>query len=76
VHHGGVAEEPGEDVYYDNHVQLDLSLSQRVSRKIKIFADLVNLTNEPLRYYVGVPDRPIQEEYYRWWASVGIKVNF
>ena len=71
-----VGEDPAEDVYYDDHVQLDLSLSQRVTGKVRLFADLVNLTNEPLRYYVGVPDRPVQEEYYRWWASFGVKVNF
>jgi hypothetical protein len=40
------------------------------------FADFLNLTNAPLRYYEGVTTRPIQEEYYRWWASFGVRMNF
>jgi hypothetical protein len=38
--------------------------------------DVLNLTNAPLRYYEGVVNRPIQEEYYRWWATFGVKFNF
>ena len=29
-----------------------------------------------LRYYEGTTTRPIQEEYYRWWATFGVKMNF
>jgi len=36
----------------------------------------LNLTNAPLRYYEGTWDRPIQEEYYRWWLLFGVKANF
>lgn len=64
------------DVYYDNHTQWDLSLSQQVLRRVRVFADVLNLTNAPLRYFEGTTNRPIQEEYYRWWASFGVKVNF
>lgn len=70
---GGTA---AEDVYYDNHTQLDVNVSQRVTRNIRVVVDALNLTNAPLRYYQGVPTRPTQEEYYRWWAMVGVKVNF
>jgi TonB-dependent receptor len=63
-----------EDVYYDNHTQLDISLSQRIGPRLQLFADFLNLTNAPLRYYQGTPNRPLQEEYYRWWTSVGAKV--
>ena len=65
-----------EDVYYDNHVQLDVNLSQRITRNIRGFVDALNLTNAPLRYYLGSSNRPIQQEYYRWWAMFGVKVNF
>jgi TonB-dependent receptor len=64
------------DVYYDNHTQFDVSLSQRVTRHIRVYADFLNLTNAPLRYYQGASNRPIQEEYYRWWTMAGVKVNF
>jgi TonB-dependent receptor len=64
------------DVYYDDHVQWDLSLSQQVLRRARVFVDMLNLTNAPLRYFEGTTNRPIQEEYYRWWATFGVKVNF
>jgi hypothetical protein len=70
-----VGEVAAEDRYYDDHVQLDLTASQGIGKRVRIFLDLLNLTNEPLRYYRGVPDRPDQEEYYRWWAMFGVKLN-
>jgi TonB-dependent receptor len=71
-----VGEEASGDIYYDDHVQLDLSASQRITKGLRLFAEVNNLTNEPLRYYEGVSDRPIQEEYYRWWGSFGLKWDF
>jgi TonB-dependent receptor len=71
-----VGESVEEDVFYDNHTQLDVNLSQRVKGTFRIFADLLNLTNAPLRYYIGAPNRPIQEEYYRWWTMVGVRASF
>lgn len=55
---------------------LDVNLSQRLTPHIRVYADFLNLTNAPLRYYIGTTSRPIQEEYYRWWSMFGVKVNF
>jgi TonB-dependent receptor len=71
-----VGEEAAGDVYYDDHVQLDVAASQRLTKGLRLFLEVNNLTNEPLRYYEGVPDRPIQEEYYRWWGTFGLKWDF
>jgi outer membrane receptor protein involved in Fe transport len=71
-----VGETEAGDIYYDNHAQLDLAASQRIANGLRLFAEVNNLTNEPLRYYEGVADRPIQEEYYRWWGTFGIKWDF
>lgn len=71
-----VGAEADSDVYYDNHTQLDLSVSQRLTRGIRAYVDVLNLTNAPLRYYQGSSNRPVQEEYYRWWATFGVKLNF
>ena len=64
--HGRYIDQVGEtiadDIHYDNHTQMDVNLSQRVKGGFRLFADFLNLTNAPLRYYVGVPNRPIQEE--------------
>jgi hypothetical protein len=56
--------------------QLDFSASQRITSKLRIFVELINLTDEPYRVYEGSSDRPVQEEYYSWWGTIGVKVNF
>ncbi len=71
-----VGETAREDVFYDNHVQWDVNVSQRLTKNLRVYADALNLTNAPLRYYIGSPNRPIQEEYYRWWMMFGVKANF
>lgn len=70
-----VAETPTDDRYYDNHTQFDVSVSQAIGKRARVFAELLNLSDAPLRYYRGVPTRPDQEEYYRWWAAFGVKLN-
>jgi TonB-dependent receptor len=78
--HGKYVDEVGEvaeeDRYYDNHTQLDVTASLGITKNVRLFVELLNLTNGPLRYYRGVSNRPDQEEYYRWWATVGVKLNF
>jgi TonB-dependent receptor len=71
-----VGAEASEDVYYDTHTQFDVNLSQQINRRARVYADFMNLTNAPLRYYIGETTRPIQEEYYKFWASFGVKLNW
>ncbi|MAT39509.1 MAG: hypothetical protein CL946_07880 [Ectothiorhodospiraceae bacterium] len=68
-----VGETEAEDVFYDDHLQLDVSLSQRITPQFTVFAEFLNLTNAPLRYYIGESSRPIQQEYYSWWSHFGVK---
>ena len=78
-YHGKYIDEVGEvaaeDVFYDNHTQLDLSLSQQVYPGVRLFAEFINLTDEPLRYYVGTDSRPKQQEYYSFWTYFGVKFS-
>lgn len=79
-YHGGyifeVGEDAGHDIFYDDHLQLDFSASMRVYRGLQVYLEAINLTNEPLRYYIGQKDRPIQREFYSWWTHAGIKYIF
>lgn len=63
------------DRYYDEHMQIDFSANQQITPSLKIFVELMNLTNEPVRYYSGRPSRPEQQEYYSFWGNAGIKLN-
>jgi TonB-dependent receptor len=71
-----VGTESAPDQWVDTHTQLDFSAQQKVSGVLSLFLELNNLTNEPYRVYEGTTDRPIQEEYYRWWGTLGMKLNF
>ena len=64
------------DRFYDTHSQVDLSFSQRVTRHLRAYVDIINMNDALLRYYQGVKDRPLQEEHYHWWLDFGAKFEF
>jgi TonB-dependent receptor len=65
-----------QDRYYDRNSQLDLSMQQRLTRRVRVYVDLLNLNDALLRYYQGTPERVLQEEHYRWAANFGLKFQF
>jgi len=79
-YHGSYVDEVGKDedhdIYYDDHMQLDFSASQRITGGLRFYLEAINLTNEPLRYYMGTEDRPVQREFYSWWMHAGFKYSF
>ncbi len=64
------------DRFYDTASQIDMSLSQRIRKGIRVYLEGVNLNDALLRYYQGVNDRPLQEEHYHWWMDFGLKFDF
>lgn len=76
-YHGDYLDELGEsedeDIYYDNHIQWDISANQQLFGGLQLYLQAINLNNSHLRYYMGVKDRPIQREFYSWWVNAGIK---
>lgn len=79
-YHGKFISEIGEDedhdIYYDNHLQLDISATQNITKGLQVYFQAINLNNEPLRYYIGETSRPIQREFYSWWMHAGLKYSF
>ncbi len=63
------------DIYYDSHTQVDFSANQEIFSGLSAYVQLMNLTNAPLRYYIGDPKRPTQREYYSWWMLAGLKYS-
>lgn len=78
--HGSYVDQIGAapllDRYYDEAKQLDVSVSQRVTKNFRIYLDALNLNNALLRYYQGAKARTLQEEHYRWWMSFGVHADF
>jgi TonB-dependent receptor len=65
-----------QDRFYDTNSQLDVSVTQKISRNIRVYVNGLNLNDSLLRYYQGVPDRVQQEEHYHWGMEFGLKVEF
>lgn len=67
-----------EDFWVDDFAQLDLSMRYRINARWAVYADLINLTDEPFRVFRktgGLPDRPAQIEEYGWSANFGVKFD-
>lgn len=71
-----VGGEPEFDLFVKNHVQFDLSASQRITKNVRIFGEVINLNNRPFKSYEGVAGRIRQDERYKWWATFGIKLDW
>ncbi|MBP1840622.1 TonB-dependent receptor [Formosa algae] len=61
--------------WYDKNFTMDLSTSYAITPKLKVYLELNNLTNEPLRYYQGTAERPEQTEYYSLRGIIGLNYN-
>lgn len=64
------------DIYVRGRSPLDAKVAYRVSRNLKLFAEFMNLTEQPLREYTGVRVRENDYEIYTWKAKVGVNFNF
>jgi TonB-dependent receptor len=70
-----VGGEAAEDLWVDDHTQLDFLGRVQLSKKISLTLELINLTDEPYRVFEGTEDRPRQEEYYGWWGALGVRFD-
>ncbi len=64
-----------EDRYYDQQFFLDFNATFAVNNNLSIYADVNNITDQPLRYYQGVSDRTMQMEYYGRRITFGLKYD-
>lgn len=64
-----------EDRFYDRQTFVDVNGSYTITPKIRVFAEVNNLTNQPLRYYQGIRSRMMQEEFYNVRMNFGIKMD-
>ncbi|MFN3229476.1 MAG: TonB-dependent receptor domain-containing protein, partial [Asticcacaulis sp.] len=69
---------PEEDRYVKDHTQIDLSAKYRVTKNLRVFAELVNANDATYTAYQKGPkgDRLLQYEEYSWTGKLGIKFNY
>jgi TonB-dependent receptor len=70
-----VGGDPEEDIWVDNHGQLDFMFRVQASRKFSIIFEVINITDEPFTAYENTPDRIRQQEFYDWWATLGVRFD-
>jgi TonB-dependent receptor len=70
-----VGDDPEEDIWVDDHTQLDFLLRVQVSERFSILLEAINITDEPYTVFEGVSDRIRQQEYYGWWATLGVRFD-
>lgn len=64
------------DRYYDQQLFLDFNASYAITNQFRIFGEVNNITNQPLRYFQGTEDRTMQMEYYNARINLGLKYDF
>jgi TonB-dependent receptor len=68
-----VGDEPFQDLYVDEHGQLDFKTSYEFGDHFTAFLQVQNITDEPLRYFSGDKRRLAENEIYSWNALVGLQ---
>ncbi|MFC5285001.1 TonB-dependent receptor [Pedobacter alpinus] len=69
---GGTKE---EDIYVKSRLQFDASASYAINNRIRLFTEVLNMTNQPLEVYQGNKSQTIQREFYSFWTRFGLKFN-
>jgi TonB-dependent receptor len=72
----GIGDGPETDVYQNARTTLDFTSSLDVTKRIKLYFNVKNLTNERLRIYEASSNRPIQREFYDETYEGGLKFKF
>lgn len=64
-----------EDIYVKDRIQTDVSASYAFTKRWRVFAEALNITNQPFERYMGNKNQLIQREFYSWWARLGVKFD-
>lgn len=70
-----VGTSPATDIYVRGRAVVDAKMSYRLTKQLKLFVELLNLTEEPLRELTGERARENDFEIYKWKAKVGVNFN-
>ena len=70
-----IGSEAFTDRYYDQQFFLDFNASFTINKNLRIYADVNNITDQPLRYFQGVSQRTQQIEFYGRRISIGLKYD-
>jgi len=70
-----VGEEADEDLFVRDRLQLDATATYTINPRFRVFAEFLNITNQPFEVFQGTENQFIQREFYSWWSRVGVKFD-
>lgn len=65
-----------QDRFYDKQMFLDFNGSFAIIKQLRLFVEMKNITNQPLRFYQGNETNTMQVEYYNFNWNAGLRYNF
>jgi len=71
----GVGTEPKYDRYTDSQRRLDFSGVYKIFSNLSIFLDLINITNQREKVYMGIQEKPTKIEFFGMSLRSGIKLD-
>jgi TonB-dependent receptor len=72
----GVGGTKALDTIQDKRLTVDWGSSYQLTHNWKLYFNVKNLTNEPLRFYVTSPSQPIQREFYEQTFEFGARFKY
>jgi len=72
----GLGGDKSTDTIQDDRLTLDFTSAYAFDKHWQIYFNAKNLLNTPLRYYQGVPNLPIQREFYDATFEAGVRAHF
>ncbi len=70
------ADNPELDFFLEERYQLDINASQKINKNLTVFAEFVNLTNDPVIQFQSIRSQITNYEIYDWSARFGINFKF
>lgn len=65
----------GNKVFVNDRLQMDANASFNFAPGWQVFAEFLNLTNQPFEVFQENEDIVIQREFYSWWSRIGVKFD-
>lgn len=72
----GLGGDKSLDTIQDNRLTMDFHSAYQFNQHWSVYFDAKNLLNTPLRYYQGVPNLPIQREFYDATYEAGVRMHY
>ncbi len=74
IEEGGIGSNKATDLWVDDHTQIDISTNYRLTKRLTIYAELLNVNEEPyIMHWTENGNLLRKAEYYKFGANLGIK---